>query len=243
MSENQREGQPGALSTPDCGDKDDGDRFYLWLKVKNWSQKPLGSCNPIMRLYGKPECAVMSGGADDDLLLVPTARVKGIECRDVWNTPDLHYWNTAWEYVELKMSAAGTGLGINSAADRTEDQLHIHMVAFNPYARDHLEKNVSKLATKPDDWANKVLLVPGHDPKGSQDRSYRGLYIKESIPEKDNLFYLLAKHVPGAANRMAGQTLIVIPGSQNPGFYVLNSEPTLSPGPGTGTCDYILRCK
>lgn len=196
-----------------------------------------------MRLYGKPECAVMSGGPGRGLLLVPTARVKGIECRDVWNTSDLQYWNTAWGYVDLKMNANRTGLGINSASKRSEDQLHIHMAELNPFVQAYLDVNVNNLATRPDGWAKKVLIVPGHDPKGSEDRTYRGLYVKESTPEKDNLFYLLAKYTASpTSDRMASQTLIVVPAGQHPGFYILNSEPTLSPSPGTGTCDFILKC-
>ncbi|WP_030299457.1 CDP-diacylglycerol diphosphatase [Streptomyces katrae] len=241
MSENQREDRPGTLPSPDCGDATDGDRLYLWLKVKNWSKQPLVPCNPVMRLYENPECAVMSGGPGKGLLLVPTARVKGIECHDVWSNPALHYWNTAWGYVDLKMNTTRTGLGINSALKRSEDQLHIHMADFNPPVQAYLDANVGKLATSPDDWAKKVLIVPGHD--STEDRTYRGLYAKEPTLEKVNLFYLVAKYTAFASSdRMANQTIIVVPAGKYPGFYILNSEPTLSPSPGTGTCDFILNC-
>jgi len=245
MSENHWENHVSTPVPPDCGLDVDGARLWLWLQVKHWAGIAPGTCNPCIEVAAN-KWALLSGGASGGkrtYLLVPTERKKGIECPEIWEHSDPNYWNGAWGYVQRYMTAASTGLGINSAYARTQDQLHIHMAAFQAEAKQYLDKNFGQIATKPGDWANKILSVPGRDEHGTlQVRSYRALFVRDLTT--DNLFYLVRNFlVP--PEQMGNQTVIVIPTSapSPPGFYVLNSETALDKNNGTSTCDFLLACK
>ncbi|MFF0000528.1 CDP-diacylglycerol diphosphatase [Streptomyces avermitilis] len=244
MSENHWENQPGTPPDviPECGQESDGERLYLWRQIVHWRSGTGGSqCNPLIELDKQNHWAVMNGGATgaSGWLLVPTDRKKGIECRDIWTHRDPNYWNAAWGYVRSPYgSPTTTGLGINSKDKRTQDQLHIHIATFQSDAKTYLDARLpSEIATTPGDWAKKLLTVPSDSKPG---QVYRVLHVKDLAT--DNLFNLLQSNVV-PSDQMGNQTMIVIP-AKSGGFYVLNSDISLSQGAafGTGTCNHLLKC-
>ena len=67
-------------------------------------------------------------------LLIPTARVPGIETPTVWASGAPNYFADAWEarkYIDEALHRTlprdDVGLAINSLAGRSQDQLHIHV--------------------------------------------------------------------------------------------------------------------
>ena len=91
---------------------------------------------PCVSVDLKRGFAVMNPGPKH-LLLVPTARVQGVESRQLLDVNAPNYFEYAWEsrsYLDKELRVNLTrdevGLAINSAQGRTQDQLHIHVEAY-----------------------------------------------------------------------------------------------------------------
>lgn len=232
MTDDNRDSVATASADPNCGDPSDGDRDFLWIKVKDFPY----TCQEIDT---KRKIAVANG--TKGFLTIPTDRVKGIECGKVLGSYD--YWLYAAEKVSTYYTKHPelVGLGVNSERDRDQDQLHIHMAEFHPEVKEDLGK-IKTAATDPAKWKDPSSIFPirGRDPKSGDlvTRNYRVLWLKAL---DKNLFSLLDQYVaPGAENRKL-QTMVSIPGLN--GLWVLNSQGTLPGGNGTGTCDYLLACR
>lgn len=228
-----------------CGNPNDTSP-ELWRTAKSCGQAHR-SGKPI-----PPEChgttdtyVVLRGGpSDHNFLLVPTRRVKGIECPYIWSASAPNYWLHAWEQAQPGGAGpvkykAGIGLGINSAQARQQDQLHIHMAGILSDVQGQLgaAKNIT---ADPKKWADSIVSVKGFEGGKANHRYYRVLH---AATLDHNLFALLRDNVPAAKKDMSKQTIIVTKRAAG-GFYVLNSDPGLT-GPvhgqgGTGTCDYLL---
>jgi CDP-diacylglycerol pyrophosphatase len=101
-----------------CGnDNDSGTRFFLWERAKECgdafrAKKPTpGSCLATTSTY-----VVLNGQAPPvthNFLLVPTRRVKGIECPYLWSSNAPNYWQDAWNQAQRYVKYAATGLGVN----------------------------------------------------------------------------------------------------------------------------------
>ncbi|MDT0323812.1 CDP-diacylglycerol diphosphatase, partial [Streptomyces millisiae] len=75
-----------------------------------------------------------------DLLVIPTARETGIECDNLLEAGAPHYFKDAFEQASIlppgnQGQAPDWALGINSADNRGQDQLHIHVTLLDPTAR------------------------------------------------------------------------------------------------------------
>jgi CDP-diacylglycerol pyrophosphatase len=229
-----------------CGNASDTSP-ELWRTAK--------SCGKAYRsgMPMPPEChgttatyVVLKGrpSTDHNFLLVPTRRVKGIECPYIWSASAPNYWLHAWGQAQPGGAGpvkypAGIGLGINSAQARQQDQLHIHMAGILSDVQGQLgaAKNIT---ADPKKWADSIVSVKGIEGGKTNHRYYRALH---AATLDHNLFALLRDNVPAAKKDMSTQTIIVTKRSAG-GFYVLNSDPGLT-GPvhgqgGTGTCDYLL---
>ncbi|MET9468467.1 CDP-diacylglycerol diphosphatase [Streptomyces sp. NPDC006544] len=213
----------------DCGSPtDDG---YLWKEIQACVLKNPGPCLEVEKQWG-----VMAGrkGSTTDFQLVPTERLKGIECPKIWSSTAADYWTAAQSRIPHYFKNPGTaGLGINSKQARRQDQLHIHMSHFAPEALRDLQ-GYDQQQKIPDvtKWAATVLPVRGFE---SETRNYR---VMKSPNLSGNLFYALRHYVVGDDNKMQYQTMIVLPATH--GFYILNSESSLHSG--TDTCDHLLDC-
>jgi CDP-diacylglycerol pyrophosphatase len=222
------------------------DDVYLWRSVQLCVKDP-----------SRPDClvtdkqfVVLPGSktkSTHDFLLVPTERIKGIECPLLWTTYKyVNYWHDAWTQatnggpsnVTYKVMGVNyVGLGVNSVKARMQPQLHIHMAGFRPGAFKSINDQDSSITRTPGAWSNSVIEVDGF--------LYRALY-QPNLDE--NAFVLLYYNVVQPLGEdMGRQTLLVTNREKGGGgFYVLNSQRSLTdpkshPGKvGTNTCDGLL---
>lgn len=155
-----------------CGAMDDTD--VLWQKAHGCYLNPTPKTKACpaedIDPSPKPVWVVTNGGDHDpnrpntqDFLLVPTDRIKGIECPKIWqpNAPD--YWSTAWARSQNLVRPTQNlrrALGINSIHGR--QQLHIHTTALRPEALIDLEdKDKTILSVKPETWKASGLKYVG----------------------------------------------------------------------------------
>jgi CDP-diacylglycerol pyrophosphatase len=227
-----------------CGKRSDsGPRLYLWDSTRACVANPhLGNC-----LVTETDYVVLPGRPENkhNFLLVPTQRIKGIECPKLWTTyASINYWEDAWyqahkpggtaEVSYVVMNVNYVGLGVNSARARQQDQLHIHMAGFSPGESKYINEQHAKITDTPGKWPDSIIEAGGI--------LYRALHLKTLA---QNPFVLLHDYVVvPTGGDMAEQTLLVT-SSDSGGVYLLNSEGGLKspahPGlHGTGTCDLLL---
>ncbi|MER5934919.1 CDP-diacylglycerol diphosphatase [Streptomyces sp. NPDC002054] len=184
---------------------------------------------------------IVSAGVRGELL-IPTLRIQGIECPDICLGTAYNYWDAAWRRVESYGGHLGAnGLGVNSAHQRSHKQLHIHMTEIVDLARKDLDTFQGKIGN-PDTWAKSAYKVTGRNSSGlAEPHVYRICHVGNL--SSYNFFGLLNdKVVKVLGEKMADQTLMVIPVSDKSadGYYVVNSSTTLSGG--IGSCEGLLRC-
>jgi CDP-diacylglycerol pyrophosphatase len=194
-------------------------------------------CLPNEREYGQPApCAVVDlddGEAkgyvllkdrdgDTQYLLMPTAKITGIEDPAVLAPGATNYFADAWKERHYTVDAAKTALprnaislAVNSTFGRSQNQLHIHIDCVRADVRDAVQRQLASIG---DTWAPLAEPLAGH--------RYRAMQVAgEDLAV--NPFTLLADGVPGAREAMGKQTLVVLgtelPGG-GPGFVILDDE-------------------
>ena len=156
-------------------------------------------------------------------LLLPTAFVSGIESPDLLLPNAPNYFAAAWRergYVERAagraLPRAAISLAVNSALNRSQNHLHIHMDCVRLDVQAMLQRLLAGIG---DDWAPLPEPLVGH--------TYRARRILSEDLGAANPFVLLADGVPDARATMGAQTLTVV-GAQfaagKPGFVVLNAR-------------------
>jgi CDP-diacylglycerol pyrophosphatase len=155
-----------------------------------------------------------------EVLLVPTARVIGIESPQLLTSGSPNYWQAAWDarrYLEIRAGRAAphedVGLAINSIFGRSQDQLHIHIDCVLPDVQAELAAHESEIG---ETWAPLRFTLVG--------KHYRALRLDgENLGERDP-FKILAQGDPEAATDMRRQTLAVVgvrSADGRPGFVLL----------------------
>ena len=164
-------------------------------------------------------------------LLIPTARLSGIESRELQRADAPNYWRYAWEQRQRVAIALGQalqpnqiGLAVNSAAARSQLQLHIHMdcmradlpLVLQTHERDPLGQ-----------WMQ--LLIDGH--------TYNVMRLPAEVLQSDDMFKLAAARSDFAAADMAAQSLL-LSGARfadgSSGFYLINMPVNFDKGePGS----------
>jgi len=167
-------------------------------------------------------------------LLLPTARISGIESPEVLAPDATNYWDRAWRARPLTEARAGKplprealSLAVNSPYGRSQDQLHIHIDCVR---RDVMEA----LAAHRD--AIGVYWAPFPVPLVGQ--SWRAFRVDGENLGTVNPFRLLAYGEPDAAADMGRHTLVVVgmtwpgkgPNDGLPGFAVLDGKADLAAG-------------
>jgi CDP-diacylglycerol pyrophosphatase len=162
-------------------------------------------------------------------LLLPTARVIGIESSDLLLPNAPNYFAAAWRergYVEKAarrtLPRTAMSLAVNSVLNRSQNQLHIHIDCIRLDVQATLQRLVDGIG---DNWAVFPEPLVGHT------------YLVRRIVAEDlsaaNPFVLLADGVPDARTAMGAQTLTVV-GAQfadgKPGFVVLNARVDVGAG-------------
>ncbi len=172
-----------------------------------------------------------------DLLVIPTARETGIECDNLLEANAPHYFKDAFEEASIlppgnQGQAPDWALGINSADNRGQDQLHIHVTLLDPTARADIDQAVKNHKVTKDEkaWKTSVIGVRGHTEKGPIETSPRGYRAWNTDNIDQNFFAALNIQIvaplkkAGADVGMNNETLLITKNHQGPGFIVLASD-------------------
>jgi len=156
-------------------------------------------------------------------LLIPTARVGGIESPDLLSPDSPNYWRAAWQarrFVEAKLGEElprdELSLAINSTSGRTQNQLHIHVDCLAPDIVRALREQGPKIGTE---WTAFPTLLGGH--------AYRIRRIDDANLDSIDPFKLLAPDVAKEGETMADQTLLLTGTTApdgKPAFFLLNDH-------------------
>jgi CDP-diacylglycerol pyrophosphatase len=156
---------------------------------------------------------------DTQFLVIPTAKVTGIEDPAILAPSAPNYFAAAWQSRDLVSQRAGQtlpredfGLAINSAYGRSQNQLHIHIDCLRPDVVAAVRAYTANVGTA---WAPFPVRLVGHP------------YLARLVGSDDlydaNPFTLLADGVPGARDEMGRWTLVAAPATVDgaPGFVLL----------------------
>ncbi|HVZ09655.1 CDP-diacylglycerol diphosphatase [Rhodopila sp.] len=218
------------------------DPSALWKIVHDQcvpNQEKTGEPDPCTRV--ELEAGVANGYAllkdirgVAQFLLIPTARISGIEDPLILLPDSRNYWAPAWEArylvedrLETTLPRDGYALAINSQYGRTQDQLHIHIDCIRPDVRQALKDHLAEIGTR---WAPFPVPLAGN--------RYRAIRINQETLQSVDPFRVLADADPEAAANMGRHTLVLVgqtfaDGSK--GFALLDSQATtVPPDPGSG---------
>jgi CDP-diacylglycerol pyrophosphatase len=153
-------------------------------------------------------------------LLMPTAKITGIEDPAVLRPDATNYFAKAWDERGLVEGKLGrplprtqVSIAVNSVYGRSQDQLHLHI--------DCLDKGVAaalraEAALRPGNWSGAHVTLKGH--------SYEIRWLNADKLAATNPFRLLAQESPGAAKAMGAWTIAVVGAERpdgTPGFLLL----------------------
>jgi CDP-diacylglycerol pyrophosphatase len=203
-----------------------------------------GSCVPDQLQHDEPApCAQvdLSGGEEagyavlKDLvgplqfLLIPTARITGIESPSILDPDAPNYFAAAWRARPFVEQRAGRSLprewmslAINSEQARTQTQLHVHVDCVRADVHDALTQHASEIGTA---WAPFPVPLAG--------RHYSAIAVAGVDMDAINPFDLLADGIPGARADMGDQTLVVVGALSRdgePGFVILTDRADAATG-------------
>jgi CDP-diacylglycerol pyrophosphatase len=206
-------------------------RDALWQIVHN-------DCVPSQALHQDPSLCTrvdLSAGVDrgfailkdirgaSQFLLIATAPISGIESPAVLAPDATNYFADAWEARSYVLDALhrtlpreDIGLAINSAASRSQDQLHIHIDCVVADIPAILRQHESSIGSK---WTPLNMPFVSH--------RYMAMWLPGEHLGSNNPFKLLAEGVPGAAKDMADYTLVVVGSTRASGaagFVILEDQ-------------------
>lgn len=216
-----------------CGDwNDTGARLFLWDQVKGRTPSDPGTNLQVVfpdpaRNYGY---AVHNGAprgtpSTYDYLLIPTNRISGIECPKIWQPNALNLWQYAREAARRIPTNTNIALGVNSAEQRDQDQLHIHVSRLRDDAKTDIDAQRNLITNDPSQWRTTIIKVLNKD--------FRALHVPDL---NVNPFVLLKDNVAGTD--MSAQALLVVP-SPKGGYDLLNSQYSLS-NHGVRNIEFLL---
>jgi CDP-diacylglycerol pyrophosphatase len=168
---------------------------------------------------------------DYDKLVIPTARVTGIECPNLVGAGVPELFKDAREAKSWLPLGTVPAMGVNSMYSRGLNQLHIHQSRLKKPILDQLASQVGNLAPNQGEWLDQKhrITLGGH--------TYGGWKTSDL---NHNFFARLNEDVVAKIGRaglsMADQTLLItpVPG----GFAVLSSDSYLDGG--TSNSDFAL---
>jgi CDP-diacylglycerol pyrophosphatase len=153
-------------------------------------------------------------------LLMPTAKITGIEDPAILESEAANYFAEAWDERGLVEARAGRPLGrtrisvaVNSLYGRSQDQLHLHIDCI-----DHTVGAALEMADVPRTgrWADHSIELKGH--------RYRIRWLGADELASTNPFKLLAAALPGARREMGAWTIALVGAARADGaqgFYLL----------------------
>ena len=160
-----------------------------------------GPCRMVDRERGFAILKDIVGAAQ--FLLIPTQRLSGIESPELLAPDAPNYWAYAWEQRKRVGDALGrplardqVGLEINSAAARSQLQLHIHIDCMRADLPQVLRAHENDA---PGQWL--PLMLDGYQ--------YRVMRLLGATLGGNNPFHLAAAMSPYARSAMAAQSLLL----------------------------------
>jgi CDP-diacylglycerol pyrophosphatase len=151
-----------------------GGRSALWRIVH-------GRCVPNQQKNGSPapcEYVDLTGGEESgyavfkdrvgktQFLLIPTRPLSGIDDPAILDADAQNYWQAAWTARRYVFQRAGRtlprgalGMAINSAADRSQDQFHIHIDCVRTQVADRLGAHLGTIGSS---WSRFPFDLAGH---------------------------------------------------------------------------------
>jgi CDP-diacylglycerol pyrophosphatase len=161
-------------------------------------------------------------------LLIPTARIGGIESPALLAPGVPNYFAAAWRartYVDRALDKTlprdDIALAINSVAGRSQNQLHIHIDCVRTDVRAGLRQYEATVTGR---WAPLGIPLAGHP--------YLAMRVEGQDLDRVSPFQLLADGVPGARDDMGHHTLVVVGAvfPSGPGFVILDDRVNAAPG-------------
>jgi CDP-diacylglycerol pyrophosphatase len=143
---------------------------------------------------------------DTQFLLIPTAKITGIEDRAVLAPDATNYWQAAWAARADMLARLGhalprdaIALAVNSPYGRTQNQLHIHIDCLRGDVRDTLRAHLAEIGQH---WAPLGATLAGHP--------YAARRIDGADLDGANPFWLLAAEEGIGAAGIGTHTLVVV---------------------------------
>jgi CDP-diacylglycerol pyrophosphatase len=172
------------------------------------------------------------------MIVVPTARISGIESPALQSETAPNYWEAAWGARRFVEQGAGRrlprdeiGMAINSVSTRSQDQLHIHVACIAPVVADFLRRRQSEIRGA---WSPLRAKLAGH--------RFLALKVETESLAKVDPFKLLMRGIPSNRLSLERQILAVVGATfrnGSPGFYVLTNDPRASPS-DTASAEALL---
>ena len=152
-------------------------------------------------------------------LLLPTAKITGIEDPLILEPDAANYFARAWDERGLTqarlphpLDRSQLSIAVNSIYGRSQDQLHLHIDCLDPTVAPALK---AAAISHDENWTH-IVSLNGH--------AYRVRWLDETRLKETNPFKLLAKVQPGARRAMGAWTLALVGATGPdgaPGFYLL----------------------
>ena len=156
-------------------------------------------------------------------LLIPTARISGIESPLILAPDAPNYFAEAWgartyldDALHQTLPREDVALAINSAPGRSQDQLHIHIDCVDPDVQAALRGRAASIGVH---WAPLDVAFSDHH--------YWAMWVPGERLGANNPFRLLAEGLPGAAQDMGDRTLVVVGSTRadgTQGFVILEDR-------------------
>jgi CDP-diacylglycerol pyrophosphatase len=155
-------------------------------------------------------------------LLIPTAKISGIESSTILKPGATNYFANAWEATALVAREIGHplphtafALAINSMSGRSQNQLHIHIDCIQQNIRSILLGLAPHIHTQ---WSYLPVKLAGHD--------YRAMWIPGTNLGERNPFLLLRDSLPNPSEEMGSHTLVLVGAKRDnvSGFILLDSK-------------------
>jgi CDP-diacylglycerol pyrophosphatase len=157
------------------------------------------------------------------VIVVPTTRISGIESPALQSKDAPNYWEAAWNarrFVEQgarrRLPREKIGMAINSAASRSQDQLHIHVSCIAPAVADFLRRHQAEIRGA---WSPLRAKLAGH--------KFSAMKVETESLTQVEPFKLLMRGLPSTKLSFGRQTLAVIGATfrnGSSGFYLLAND-------------------
>ncbi|HWB49348.1 MAG TPA: CDP-diacylglycerol diphosphatase [Stellaceae bacterium] len=202
-----------------------------------------GKCLPNEREHGRPapcEVVDVTDGAvhgyvvlkdligETQYLVMPTAKITGIEDPAVLAPGAANYFADAWGERHFTIAAAKRALrrdelslAVNSVYGRSQNQLHIHIDCVAPAVKAVVARHLAAIGDK---WAVFPEPLAGH--------RYRAMRAAGEALDA-NPFILVADGIPGARAAMGKETVVVVGATLpdgKPGFVILDTTADIATG-------------